>query len=51
MFLRSDREVAPNAYDLDVCGKTRRYKMFGASPGQWLDVTSLYPASALPASP
>jgi hypothetical protein len=36
--------------DVDVCGVVRRYKRFGAhgSFDTWLDVTSLYPASALP---
>jgi len=36
-----------NAVDLDVCGAVRRYKYLA---GTWLDVTTLYPASALPAS-
>jgi hypothetical protein len=39
--------------DLDVCGAVRRYKRFGSqdsmTPFTWLDVTSLYPASALSA--
>jgi hypothetical protein len=39
-------------YDLGVCGKTRRYKRFAAgrsiNSAEWVDVTSLYPASALP---
>lgn len=39
-------------YDLSVCGKTRRYKRFGAggkmNRGDWVDVTNLYPAGALP---
>ena len=34
------------AFDLDVCGAVRRYKYVGRT---WLDVTTLYPASALPA--
>lgn len=43
-----------SAVDLDVCGVVRRYKFVasGASSGPpytWLDVTSAYPASALPA--
>ena len=35
--------------DIDVCGVVRRYRAFweGNSFG-WLDVTSLYPPSALP---
>ncbi len=38
--------------DWDVCGVVRRYKGFASGPGSlytWVDVTSLYPASALPA--
>ncbi len=38
--------------DWDVCGAVRRYKGFAGGPGSlftWVDVTSLYPASALPA--
>jgi hypothetical protein len=31
--------------DLDVCGAVRRYLAISAT---WLDVTALYPASALP---
>jgi len=32
--------------DLDVCGTVRRYKLFKDT---WVDVTSLYPPSTLPA--
>ncbi len=49
--IRVVREARDGA-DLDVCGAVRRYKHFGGGahvPGTWLDVTSLYPASALPA--
>ncbi len=37
--------------DLDVCGQVRRYKAVagGFSEPTWLDVTTLYPPSALPA--
>jgi hypothetical protein len=39
--------------DLDVCGTVRRFKAFayraGGSAFTWLDVTSLYPPSWLPA--
>ena len=39
------------AVDLDVCGVVRRYKSVASGDGghAWLDVTSSYPASALPA--
>ena len=42
--------------DLDVCGAVRRYKPIRAGEhyglaATWLDVTSLYPASALPPLP
>lgn len=47
------RAEAPTV-DLDVCGVVRRYKSVGGgesspSTGTWLDVTSSYPPSALPA--
>jgi hypothetical protein len=38
--------------DWDICGAVRRYKSFGGGRGSydtWLDVTSLYPPSSLPA--
>jgi hypothetical protein len=38
------------ALDLDVCGRVRRYKEFGAgreSVSTWLDVTALYPPDSL----
>jgi hypothetical protein len=41
------------ALDLDVCGVVRRYKTFVSADGSnvptLVDVTALYPASALPA--
>ncbi len=40
------RGPAARTVDLDVCGTVRRYRMVENS---WLDVTSLYPASSLPA--
>lgn len=47
-LIRSQRGTV----DLDVCGSVRRYKSFAAasegSGATWLDVTSLYPPSALP---
>ncbi len=47
-LIRSQRGTV----DLDVCGSVRRYKSFApaseSSGGTWLDVTSLYPPSALP---
>jgi hypothetical protein len=50
-FIRYDNSRV--TADLDVCGVVRRYKAFGTgSPGDavtWLDVTTLYPAGALPA--
>jgi hypothetical protein len=50
MVIRSDVPTV----DLDVCGVVRRYKSVagGASSSStdtWLDVTSSYPPSALPA--
>ena len=43
---------ASDAADLDVCGQVRRYREVGSQNGLplWLDVTALYPASALPSS-
>lgn len=45
-----------NTIDLDVCGAVRRYKAFKVVHpngmewiATWLDATSLYPASSLPA--
>ena len=40
------RSSAGAIYDLDVCGAVRRYE--SVSRGAWLDVTALFPASALP---
>ncbi len=44
-----------STYDLDVCGKTRRYKALEYSRTRpsavWLDVTSLYPPGSLPGNP
>ena len=34
--------------DADVCGVVRRYKSIGGVDATWVDVTTLYPASALP---
>ncbi|HTN52170.1 MAG TPA: hypothetical protein VML50_07185 [Anaeromyxobacter sp.] len=39
----------PSACDLDVCGSVHRYMAFhGINSVNWLDVTSMYPASSLP---
>lgn len=55
-IIRADAEyiVRASTVDLDVCGSVRRYKVIRDSGGPahrqtWLDVTSLYPASSLPA--
>ena len=46
-IIRKGRDVA----DLNVCGQVRRYREVGTTHGSlqlWLDVTTLYPPSALP---
>ncbi len=49
-FIRSSSHNldAMPTLDLDVCGSVRRYKAMGGH-GPYLDVTSLYPPSSLPA--
>jgi len=56
-LIRADAPVFATTVDLDICGAVRRYKAFmDLTPGEsasrptWVDVTSLYPASALPAA-
>ena len=44
--VRTSGGLAPYNIDVDVCGSVRRYRYTGFG---WLDVTSLYPPSALPA--
>lgn len=55
--IRADTATFATTVDLDVCGAVRRYKAFmDLTPGEsvsrptWVDVTSLYPASSLPAA-
>jgi len=48
-IIRTGRGVV----DLNVCGQVRRYRVVGTTHGTlplWLDVTSLYPPSALPSA-
>ena len=51
--IRLIRYDGSRAVDLDVCGVVRRYKSFGSGGVGYattlVDVTTLYPASALPA--
>lgn len=56
-LIRADAPTFATTVDLDVCGAVRRYKAFmDLTPGEaasrptWVDVTSLYPASSLPAA-
>jgi hypothetical protein len=57
-MLRADAKYVnvTSTVDLDVCGAVRRYKGFRGFEGNtsttsqtWVDVTSLYPPSTLPA--